>query len=157
MVKKIIIFVGIIVALLLSYSIYHQMSKGFPDLYNIENVVMTLDRGPCYGSCPVYKLTIYGNGTVLYEGGTKTTSISEDKVRQLISEFEKADYFSLKDSYDQRSILGMCHTDDSSATTSIAIGGRKKIVNNYHGCPAPEKLILLENKIDEIVDTSGWI
>ena len=27
----------------------------------ISDVVITLERGPCFGACPVYKLTVYGD------------------------------------------------------------------------------------------------
>jgi hypothetical protein len=29
-----------------------------------RSVVIDLARGPCYGTCPVYGVTIYGDGTV---------------------------------------------------------------------------------------------
>ena len=35
---------------------------------NINTVVITLERTTCFGVCPVYTLTIYGDGRVVYEG-----------------------------------------------------------------------------------------
>ena len=34
----------------------------------MKEVVITLERTACFGVCPVYKLTIYGDGRVLYDG-----------------------------------------------------------------------------------------
>ena len=33
-----------------------------------SDLVITLERTACHGTCPIYKLTIEGNGTVIYEG-----------------------------------------------------------------------------------------
>jgi len=81
------------------------------------------------------------------------TTISEDKIRQLVSEFQKIDYFSLRDSYEERNV-----TDMPSAFTSLTINGDKKTVRHYHGdLGAPKELTELENKIDEIVNSNQWI
>jgi hypothetical protein len=33
-----------------------------------ENTSVTMSRGVCFGTCPVYTVTVYGNGSVFYEG-----------------------------------------------------------------------------------------
>ena len=125
-------------------------------------LVSTFDIRPqtaCFGVCPVYTLTIYGDGRVVYEGircvrieGTITTTISEDKIKQLILEFHKIGYFSLKNSYEDRNA-----TDMPSAFTSLTIDGKTKTVRHYHGdFSAPKKLTELENKIDQIVNPDQW-
>jgi hypothetical protein len=127
---------------------------------DISDVVITLERGPCFGACPVYKLTVYGDGRVVYEGirfvgveGTRTASISEEKVRQLVNEFQKIGYFSLDDEY-----IDTDATDLPSAITSITIAGKAKTVAHYHGdFSAPEELTALEDKIDEIASTEQWV
>lgn len=127
---------------------------------DLGDVVITLERTPCFGVCPVYTLTIYGDGRIVYEGmrnvrieGTITTTISEDKIKQLIREFRKINYFSLKDSYEVRNV-----TDMPSAYTSLTVDGKTKTVRHYHGdLSAPKKLTELENKIDEIVNSARWI
>ncbi|MFC2032627.1 DUF6438 domain-containing protein [Chloroflexota bacterium] len=126
---------------------------------DIKEVVITLERTACFGVCPVYTLTIYGDGRVVYEGircvrieGTRTTTISDDKIKQLIAEFQKMDYFSLKDSYEERNA-----TDMPSAFSSLTIDGKTKTVRHYHGdFSAPKKLTALENKIDQIVHSDQW-
>jgi len=126
---------------------------------NINGVVITLERTACFGVCPVYTLTIYGDGRIVYEGmrnvrieGTITTTISEDKIKQLITEFQKIDYFSLKDSYEERNA-----TDMPSAFTSLTFDGKTKTVRHYHGdFSAPKKLTELENKIDQIGYSDQW-
>ena len=127
--------------------------------HDTKDVVITLERTACFGTCPVYSLTIQGNGTVIYEGkdfvevkGKAEITITQDQIDELISEFEKVDYFSLKDSYMERTI-----TDAPTVSTSISINGKTKTVEHYHGdFSAPEKLTELEDKIDEIVNSDQW-
>jgi hypothetical protein len=125
-----------------------------------EAILITLERTPCYGTCPVYSLKISGDGEVIYEGkkyvkvlGVQKTTISKAAVQQLVSEFENAGYFGLNDNYTKYTV-----TDMPSANTSIAIGNRTKSINHYYGDrTAPEKLTALENKIDETVNSAPWI
>jgi hypothetical protein len=124
-----------------------------------QPVVITLQRTACFGACPIYKLTIFGDGRVVYEGerfvkvtGKRTARISPKAVKQLISEFNKLNYFSLADSYTGGP------TDLPSAITSISMGKKQKTVSHYLGSPnAPQKLTELENKIDNIVNSQQWV
>ncbi|MFC1894066.1 DUF6438 domain-containing protein [Chloroflexota bacterium] len=127
---------------------------------NYKDMVITLERTPCYGFCPVYKLTIGGDGTVVYEGkdfvsirNREETTISRDEIDQLVKEFKRIDYFSLNDEYTERTI-----TDAPSVITSITLDGKTKTIEHYHGdFSAPEELTELEDKIDEIVNSEKWI
>lgn len=121
--------------------------------------LITLERSGCLGPCPVYKLTVYGNGKVVYKGeknvkivGERTANLEKEQLAQLAKEFEKVGYFNLNDNYEGGP------TDGSSATTSIAIGNRKKTIKHYHPSPdSPNVLKELENKIDAIVNSGRWI
>ena len=123
-------------------------------------LVITLERTACFGTCPVYSLKIKGDGSVIYSGvdfvqtqGIHEGTISMDAIERLITEFEKADYFSLNDSYTNFGV-----SDMPSANTSISIGDKTKAIKHYLGDrSAPEKLTELENKIDEIVNSAQWI
>ena len=125
----------------------------------LPQAAMTLERTACFGFCPIYKLTVYGNGKVVYEGkrfvkvtGTRTTTISQTAVRKLIADFQKLSYFKLQDSYTGG------HTDAPSVITSLTIGKKQKTVNHYLPSPdAPPQLTELENKIDTVVNSQQWI
>ena len=122
--------------------------------------VVTLERGPCYGTCPVYKLTLYDSGKVVFEGkdhvrtkGTRTATIGKERVAELVAEFEKAGYFSFKDRYTAYHI-----TDMPTAVTSVQAGRRVKRIEHYHGdSSAPKILSALENKIDAAAGSNRWI
>ena len=150
----------VVIILISSISFAGCSRSQTPQPDNIKDVVITLERTICFGTCPDYTLTIQGDGTVTYEGrmfvrveGTRTAIISEDKIRQLLSEFQRIDYFSLNDSYEE---FGA--TDMPSAITSLTINGKTKTVRHYHGdFSAPEQLTELEDRIDEIVNSDQWI
>ena len=72
--------------------------------YDPRSVVIGLERGPCYGTCPVYGVTIYGDGTVRYNGtnhvrvkGSQTAVIAPERVKALIDEIERSGFFNLRD------------------------------------------------------------
>jgi hypothetical protein len=126
---------------------------------DINNVVITLKRSGCFGICPIYNVTIYGNDTVMYEGtanvnitGNQISNITEDNIRLLISEFKKIDYFSLNET----EIASHVVYDAPMFTTSLSINGKTKTIKHYETA-IPKQLTELENKIDEIVNSSQWI
>ena len=156
--KKGLVAIAILIALMLIAVGCARTRTPTPS--NFDEVVITLERTVCFGACPEYRLTVYGNGTVVYEGkrfvrleGKRTTAISEEKIRQLLSEFNKIDYLSLNDSYEE-----LMATDMPSAYTSLTADGKIKTIRHYHGdFSAPKELIELEDKIDEIVNSNQWI
>jgi hypothetical protein len=127
--------------------------------YDPQSVVIRLERGPCYGTCPVYGVTLYGDGTVRYDGkdhvrvrGSQTAVIAPDAVRSLVEEIERSGFFSLNDAYTQVSI-----TDAPSAVLYVGTDGKKKQVKHYLGdFKAPKILQVLENRVDELAGTGRW-
>lgn len=129
---------------------------------------ITLERTACFGTCPMYKVTITSDGTVTFNGVrfTKTTGMAKGKItaedfRQLVSEFENIDYFSLPDSYAPGTpVCPQRITDMPSANTSIRLKGKTKSVAHYYGCGdkgALAQLTALEKKIDDVAGTQKWI
>lgn len=163
--QKFLIIGGVIILLLVSLIyLYPQLTQP-PKPTEFEDVVITLESTGCFGPCPIYKLTIYGDGKVVYEGkeyvnvaGKQTSQLSKDQVKELVDEFYRINYFSLKNNtYTEDSFLLKCFLDAGSVITSITIDGKTKKINDYHGCPAPKKLRELEVKIDEITNSKRWI
>ena len=125
---------------------------------SFADLVITLERTPCHGTCPVYKLTISGNGKVIYEGhnfvaveGEQTESLSPTQIQDLVAAFEHANFFSLRDYTDNNA------GDSQSVITSITMNGKTKTVNHYYGDNSvPQELFDLESKVDEIVNSKQW-
>ena len=131
-----------------------------------QDLKITLERTACYGTCPAYKLTITADGAVVFEGrhfvkkegATINSAISQERLKQLMAEFDRVKFFSLEDDYSETRLS--CPTDQPSAITSIRINGKSKTINHYLGClepKVPKGLTELENKIDEIVNTAQWL
>jgi Domain of unknown function (DUF6438) len=99
-----------------------------------------------------------GRRFVKQEGASIKSSVSRERLKQLMGEFDRVNYFSLEDDYSE--IRLSCPTDQPSAITSIRINGKSKTINHYLGClepKVPKGLTELENKIDEIVNTAQWL
>jgi hypothetical protein len=137
---------------------------------------LTLERTMCEGHCPMYRIVIYGDGTVEYEGqrfvrtiGSAKAMLSREQVRRLVTAINDADYFSLRGSYRRRQ--DGCPTyviDEPSVITSVTSNGMTKKVHHDQGCREvskegtlgatyPRQLTELEIRIDEIVDTALWV
>ncbi len=135
-----------------------------------------MNRTGCWKFCPVYELSIQPDGKILFEGIQDTATkgkvedvLNKEKVTELIAEIEKADFFSLKDSY--TNVSDNCPNwaiDAPTAILYINLNGKEKKITHSLGCREkyernitqkifPQPLYNLENKIDEIVETKRWI
>lgn len=123
-------------------------------------LVASLERGPCYGFCPVYKVSVREDGSVQYQGENfvKVTGPAEAKldaaaVARLKQAFAKARFASFANAYETRTI-----TDSPTAVVSFGDGKSAKVVRHYRGDHnAPPALTRLEDEIDAIVNIQQWI
>ena len=137
-------------------------SVGTPTTSPTENVfsdlVITMERTACHGTCPIYKLTIEGNGTVIYEGqdfvqvkGKQTANLSPAQIQNLVSAFEQAKFSTLPDYTHEDT------TDSPTVITSITLNGKTNTIHHYYGDnSAPQTLFDLESQIDEITNSKRW-
>lgn len=146
--------IAIGVALIVVFAVFFGTAP--PNPQSLDGVIISMERTVCFGTCPDYELTIYGNGTVVYEGrnfvavtGMRTSTIPVQDVRGLVTEFYRINYFSLEDEYTAQV------TDLPTTTTSIKIDGRFKQVVDYYG--APEALRQLEERIDKVANSAVWV
>lgn len=123
---------------------------------NLSDIEITLERTACYGSCPVYSVTIFGDGTVIYDGkqyvrieGKRIYDIPIEDVEKLVAEFYQVGYFSLDDKYDTPI------TDHPTIITSIRVGNETKTVSNYANS-APDRVHELEKNIDELTNSESY-
>ena len=143
-------------------------SSGSPESTAVDSVsapVITLERTPCFGGCPVYRLAVTSDGVVSYEGkanvrqlGKASSRVSPEKVQALLSELERAGYFSFADRYAAAEpVCGRYAADSPSVITSINAEGRTKRVEHDYGCgAAPGALVVLERRIDEVLGSTQW-
>src|ERR1700761_4785206 len=137
-----------------------QAKVPFPEIKDWQSLKITLERGPCFGSCPDYRLEIGGDGGLRYEGrhfvaipGVHTGRIDPGKVRALYDQFRQADFFWLLDNY-RASI-----TDFPAFTIAISFDGQSKAVTDYAGTAIgmPAQVRALEATVDAAADTARWV
>jgi ankyrin repeat protein len=150
--------------------------SSFPDVRN-DKLLISLQRTACYGSCPDYKVTIDGQGNVVFTtrppldggdsevhrefsnfsgvrvSGTYPTVISKADVASLLQKFKAADFFSLKDEY------SAAVTDNPTYILSIDTGNGSKTVVDYVGEKAgmPRVVTTLQDAVDKMAGTDRWI
>jgi hypothetical protein len=121
-----------------------------------------LERTECYGSCPVYSLSIAGDGTIAYFGkkyvnvkGPASKQVSISDVQALVDQMLQAEYFNLSVPEDCPEGLS---TDAPGATTSLTLHGRTHTVDHYYGnACAPGGLRPLEDAIDTLAGSATWL
>src|SRR4029077_8145785 len=71
---------------------------------NIDSVSMEMSRGPCYGLCPSYSLTLHGDGLVEYRGSRfvrvrekQTTRVSSEQLTKVLRDLDSMDFFTVED------------------------------------------------------------
>jgi hypothetical protein len=123
------------------------------------NVAITLERTACFGACPVYTITIYDNGDVVYNGknfvpvkGEQKSQLDPATVAAMVKAFEDVGYFDWKGNYNQQIV-----TDLPSAITSVTANGKTQRIVHYAGDhTAPIALPFLEQWIDDMTGSSAW-
>ena len=125
-------------------------------LNNMDKVI-EMTKGPCYGRCPVFTLTIYENGIVSYKGerytdrlGTYVKKLEKGEMERLLREFKNANIWQYKDAYRGRI------PDMQSVSITYYEGSKKKTVTGKEIRPNPVKW--LESLLDQVAQSNvGWI
>jgi uncharacterized protein DUF6438 len=126
---------------------------------------VTLQRTACFGSCPVYRVSITPAGAVTFEGtahvrklGTASGQIAPARLDHLLRELDEAGYFSFADRYTSADpTCGRYVTDLPTVITSVTLEGRTKRIEHDQGCgAAPGALVVLERRIDEVLGSGQW-
>jgi hypothetical protein len=133
----------------------------FPEIHDWNSLRIIFKQAKmCDGGCLSYSVEIQGDGSVTFHGGPYAlitgehhATIPKDAVVNLVNEFRRADYFSLKKRYED-SI-----TDQTGITTSIEFDGNRKQVFDYVGLSAglPNVVKTLEAAINQTAGTGKWL
>ncbi len=120
-----------------------------------DNTLITYSKTSCRGKCPVFTMTIYSNGRILFVGkenvlniGKFEKQLSSSELDELIQSFNNSDFFKFSDKYTSHA------TDLPTIYISYSNGDKFKKIKDYFG--APEELKQLEKLLDKIVDTKDW-
>ena len=133
---------------------------------------IVLERGPCFGYCPTYRLVIEGSGRIRYRNAgdddVQTDSIAPDAVTRLAKLAFEAGFYALPGRIMGDSTLcSMVATDHPGVIVSIFGRTSSKTVDHYTGChvegrespglaPAIVRLTALEGEIDSTANVTRW-
>ena len=136
----------------------------YPETFVADSVV--LERTPCFGSCPAYRLRVSRSGAVHFRSRnfddttrTATAIIDSACVSELWHRFQWVNFSALPDTI--ASVPAYCEnafTDAQRVTVRLFAGTRTKHVVDYQGCVwAPAGLRELEERFDQIAGSSRWV
>jgi len=116
-----------------------------------KELVISLERTPCYGTCPIYKMKIFSDGSAFYHGerfvekiGNYEFSVSKETLNYILKKADDIGFFELEDKYTANI------TDLPKTITFIKNGKNKKRVVDYYG--APKTLKEFESLVDGCID-----
>lgn len=117
-------------------------------------VIVSMQRTACYGRCPIYDITIYKNGLLIYNAKqfTDTTGcffrqLNRQQLSTIKKWFATANFFGMAAKYpEDKAAL----TDLPSCIIFYQDGKRKKTVTDRH-VDTPPALKHLEQQIDALI------
>ena len=120
---------------------------------------VTLVRGACYGTCPVYGVQVGADGSVEFEGqhhvcaeGVRHAQVDPARARELIA-FLQASGFASWPSYVRED-----STDAPSAVVVLQTRGGQHHVSHYFGMnDVPPAVSAVENRVDQVAGTAQWL
>ena len=133
-----------------------------------EDTAISLERSECFGSCPSYKVTVFADGLLVFEGRnyvkelrTFKTVVSREQISRLLREMDGLFSPGLRDEYvEGPAECGNEWTDSFTDIISIQANGKRKSVKHYNGCqgtPITAELTALATTIEEVLGTPKWI
>ena len=110
-----------------------------------KEIIISLQRTACFGTCPIYKIEIFSDGSGIYTGtrfveniGITKFSLSETQMNLILTKAKAIGFTNMKAEYSE--------PISDLPTTFIQIKDKK--IKNYTG--APKTLKNLENLIDQL-------
>jgi len=130
-----------------------QTEEALPE--EAPRLVASLQRGPCLGVCPVYKVEAFDDGTVRFTGGrfvghpgVSTGHLSPAQLADLRAVFARFNFDELK-SYENT---------QTSDLPWVTLSNGRKTLRHYQGDGrAPASLTALEKELDQLMHTAQWL
>lgn len=129
---------------------------------SIDDLALTLTRTACFGTCPVYTLSIANDNSVRFEGiaftdveGVVESTLTHDQMAAITEDIVRSNFFGHK--HDDKCIVFA--TDHPSVKLDIRWHRRERIADVNLGCQKrrPDPVPGLADRVDHIVNTMQWI
>lgn len=118
--------------------------------------LLSLQRGACFGRCPVYRVQVYDDGTLEFVGerfvaslGTSSAQLDAAALATLRARVEGSSFSRWKQRYTRPTVTDL-------PTVQLSWKGRT-IVHAQGDRSAPPDLTRLEDDLDVLLDTARWI
>ena len=124
--------------------------------------LISIRKSPCFGTCPVYTLSVTHDGSVRFEGiaftdaeGVMESILSPDQLTAIAEEIVRSNFFGYK--HDDKCVFFA--TDNPSVKLDIRWHERERSADVNLGCEKrmPDPIPELADRIDKIVNTMQWI
>jgi hypothetical protein len=123
------------------------------------NLLVSLNRTPCFGSCPSYKVEIFEDGSVKYKGsgyvkriGFFTAKADGDFIAQIMKQAASVSYMKFQNRYPAENI----EIADLPQTISyVRMGKEGKLIQNK--MDAPKELVAFERWLEKHIEGLVWV
>ena len=129
-----------------------------------SHATVTLERMPCFGRCPTYRVQIDADGGVSFTGranvdstGARTGRADPAKQAALLRLMDSV-YFALEDGFTAGAPSCRPYIADMPRViTSMTTPTRARTIEHDLGCPSVPRLNEIERRIEEAADVRRWI
>jgi hypothetical protein len=130
------------------------------------SLVVALERGPCFGRCPEYRVELYESGRVSFNGarnvvvsGPAAGIATASAVRDLAQLISTSGFATFDTAYAPGSPgCGQYATDLPSIILWAKVGALVRKVHYDQGCQgAPVVLRTIAARVDTVAGTAAWI
>ena len=118
-------------------------------------LVISMKKTSCYGTCPVYELSVFSDHTAVLEGerhldfiGKFKAKVPDALYRELVDTFENSSFFDFDNEYTA------AYSDLPTTYLFYSNLRRSKKIRDYYG--SPEALKQLESRVAELIEELDW-
>ena len=117
----------------------------------IEAPTISYETGPCFGACPVYRVTVTSDGSGRFEGrrftaveGERSFRIGPDRFQALLAHLEPIRPATGSVRYSGDACERMATDLPSAEVTWHLSGGGEQLLHFYHGCDMAKNRAIAE-------------
>ncbi len=149
-------YITIVAALLMIFSCKTNKEIGTDKSFNEDELIMYLAKGICFGRCPTYQLSIYGNGMAQFNGERFT-----DKLGKYEKQLDKQTFSNLKQAFATSNFETFEREIPSRLPDLPLITLGYKVADTLQLSSGkerrPESHVALEELLNEVAESDGWI
>ena len=121
-----------------------------------EDFNLKMDKGACFGSCPVYSLEIDHQGNAIYDGkrftekvGMHKYKLSKDQFKQVTDQLTLMNFFALQDNF---------KSDVADLPTVTIAHTHKGLSKSITGKDTrPKRVLELQKILENLTQTGEWV